>query len=103
MFMISAIVPNEETQALPSAGMPTAPVWTSVPHSVAQEDIPLDELRLRRLVGDEIEQIVPMRSQIDLAAAMLADPEFALHEKKKTGSAWFSRSRLKTGSSAPFA
>jgi hypothetical protein len=101
--MISAILPNEEPQALPSNGMSTAPVWTSVPTLAAQEDIPLDELRLRRLVGDEVEQIVPMRSQIDLAAAMLADPEFVEHEKKKTCLAWSSRSRLKTGSSARFA
>jgi hypothetical protein len=60
-------------------------------------------LRLRRLVGDEIEQIVAMRSQIDLAAAMLADPEFAEHEKKKTCSVWSSPSSLRTGSSARFA
>ena len=101
--MISAILPNDEAQVPATTGMPTAPVWTSAVPPAAQEDSPLDELRLRRLVGDEIAQIVPMRSQIDLAAAMLADPEFADHEKKKTSSAWFSHSSLKIGSSARFA
>jgi hypothetical protein len=100
--MIATILPNEDGQVPPGTGMSIAPVWTSTPPP-ALEEIPLDELRLRRLVGEEIERIVPMRSQIDLAAAMLADPEFAEHEKKKTCSAWSSPSRLRTASSAPFA
>jgi hypothetical protein len=55
------------------------------------------EVRLRQLTGDwEIAEVAHLRSQIQLPAAVLADPGFAALEKKETGSAWSRRSSSAT-------
>jgi hypothetical protein len=83
VIMIASISRDKHLPARPSGSMPSPGVWKPTPSAPAVEDIPLDEVRLRRLVGEEIKRVVPMRSEIDLSAAMLADPEFDEHEKKK--------------------
>jgi hypothetical protein len=56
-------------------------------------ELPLHELRVRpaRLSADRA-AILELRREIDLAAAMAADPLFLHHEKKETTTASFSSS-----------
>ncbi|MBA3771331.1 MAG: hypothetical protein H0X13_02225 [Ramlibacter sp.] len=48
------------------------------------KDCPLDDLRIRHLrTSDDIEHIMKLRRQIDLAAVASADPDFHAHERRK--------------------
>jgi hypothetical protein len=67
----------------------------------ARLEVTPGELRLRHLTGSwEIAEVAHLRRQIQLPAAVLADPEFAALEKKETGSAW---SRHSSGATSPWA
>jgi hypothetical protein len=60
-------------------------VPTVEPAPAGSRELPLDELEIRHLVGaEEIARVVHLRSEIQLPAATLADPEFAPREKKET-------------------
>lgn len=63
-----------------SAGLPP-----QAPPPAGSRELPLDELEIRHLRGaDEIARVVHLRSEINLPAATLADPEFISREKKET-------------------
>lgn len=52
-------------------------------------DIDVDELSIRSLRRHhEIREVAQLRGQIDLAAAVAADPLFVSREKKETSWAW---------------
>ena len=61
-------------------------------------DIAVDDLSIRCLRRPhEIREVLPLRGQIDLAAAVAADPHFLAREKKETSWAWSSRSSFTAG------
>lgn len=61
-------------------------------------DIDVDELSIRCLRRHhEIREVTQLRGQIDLAAAVAADPLFVSREKKETSWAWSSPSNCTAG------
>jgi hypothetical protein len=65
-------------------------------------DLPLHELRVRvAKTRADMEEVAELRCEIDLAAAMAADPRFLEHEKKEKKSAFRSRSTFVVPPSAP--
>jgi hypothetical protein len=70
----------------------------------ARLELPLEELSFRHLkTAQEIARIVPLRQQIALPAAALADPGFAAREKKETRRALSPLSSAAAPSSERFA
>ena len=77
---------TEQSFALPSqAGAALAEEATAA----AATEIQPHELNFRRLRGArEIATVARLRQQLALSAAALADPGFALREKKETRQGW---------------
>jgi len=75
---------TEQSFALPSHAAAMLPE-----ESVAPIEVQPHEVNFRRLRGArEIARILALRQEIALPAAAVADPRFALREKKETRSAW---------------
>lgn len=67
------------------ASRPTLPAHQAPAAVPGTRELPLDELEIRHLRStEEIGRVVHLRSEIQLPAAALADPEFAPREKKET-------------------
>jgi hypothetical protein len=77
-----ALLPQEMRQGLHiDVRAPVADAVTVAPW----RDIPIDELSVRLLTGSrEIAGMAELRTQINLAAAIKADPHFPEREKKET-------------------
>jgi hypothetical protein len=82
-------------------GAPHAPTLPSGSAPGAR-DLPIDELEIRHLrTAEEIRQVVHLRSEIQLPASTLADPDFHTREKKETRAASSPASAGVDNSSAP--
>lgn len=88
-FALPAMTPEQGARGIP-APFPQAP---------ARLDVSADALWLQGLkTPREIADVMHLRRQIRLPAHVLADPGFAMLEKKETKQAW---SRLFAGATSP--
>ena len=78
----------------PAVEIPLSPGRFDAPPPRARSyEVQLDEVQFRRVRGaDEMHAIQRLRSEIQLPGTALADPGFALREKKETGKGWSAHS-----------
>ena len=85
------------------SGIPVLPAFVvdAMPPDRRRFEVAPGELQLRHLTRPrEIAEVAHLRRQIQLPAAVLADPGFAALEKKETATAW---SRRSSAASSPWA
>jgi hypothetical protein len=80
----------------PHAGL-ALPATPFEPEAAGSRDIDVDELSIRCIRKQyEIRELAALRGQIDLKAAVAADPHFHAREKKETNWDWSSPSSCMT-------